>query len=42
MDQEILSGPERRRRWTDEQKLSILREAGQGEELELQRAGLVS
>jgi len=31
MAQEILSGPERRRRWTDEQKLSILREAGHGD-----------
>ena len=28
MRQEILAGPERRRRWSDEEKLSILREVG--------------
>jgi transposase len=30
MRQEILSGAERRRRWTDEQKLAILSEVGEG------------
>ena len=31
MRQEILTGPERRRRWSDEEKIAIVREAGRGD-----------
>ena len=31
MRQEILMGPERRRRWPDEEKIAIVREAGRGD-----------
>ena len=31
MRQEILTGPERRRRWSDGEKIAIVREAGRGD-----------
>ncbi len=31
MRQEILMGPERRRRWPDEEKIAIVREVGRGD-----------
>ena len=31
MRQEILTGPERRRRWSDEEKIAIVLEAGRGD-----------